>query len=137
MIINRQYEKSANTEKLPIQQFRCFKREFQMSKSYQYVSKCSCCEDRFTRVSVPFMHVAHCSALGENARKAIAQQGFKGSLSLQCAGETITNFFYQYAGSSELAKSVLLHKSLSGIAKDYFNDLSDEGVDWTYYPIDL
>jgi hypothetical protein len=108
-----------------------------MSKSYQYVSKCSCCEDLFTRVSVPFMHVAHCSALGENARKAIAKQGFKGGLSLQCAGETIANFFYQYADSSELAKSVLLFESLSGIAKAYFNDLSDEGVDWTYYPIDL
>jgi len=48
-----------------------------MSKSYQYVSKCSCCEDRFTRVSVPFMHVTHCSALGEIARKAMVQQGFK------------------------------------------------------------
>jgi hypothetical protein len=108
-----------------------------MSKSYQYVSKCSCCEDRFTRVSVPFMHVTHCSALGEIARKAMVQQGFKGSLSLQCAGETITNFFYQYAGSSELAKKVLLYEAPSDIAHTYFNDLVDEGVDWTYHPIEL
>lgn len=108
-----------------------------MSKSYQYVSKCSCCEDRFTRVSVPFMHVAHCSALGENARKTIVQQGFKGSLVLQCAGDTITNFFYQYVDSSDMAKSELLYESLSDIAQAYFNDLSDEGVDWTYHPIEL
>ena len=108
-----------------------------MSKSHQYVSKCSCCEDRFTRVSVPFMHVAHCSALGEIARKAMVQQGFKGSLALQCAGDTITNFFYQYVDSSDMAKSELLYESLSDIAQAYFNDLSDEGVDWTYHPIEL
>ena len=137
MRINSQFKENANTEKLQIQQFRCFKREFQMSKSYQYVSKCSCCEDRFTRVSVPFMHVAHCSALGEIARKAIVQQGCKGSLALQCAGETITNFFYQYVDSNDMAKSDLLYESLSDIAQAYFNDLSDEGVDWTYHPIEL
>lgn len=124
-------------ETLQIQQFRCFTREFQMSKSYQYVSKCSCCEDRFTRVSVPYMNVVHCSVLGEIARKVMVQQGFNGSLALQCAGDTITNFFYQYADSKDLAKSNLLYKSLSDIGQAYFNDLSDEGVDWTYHPIEL
>jgi hypothetical protein len=108
-----------------------------MSKSYQYVSKCSCCEDRFTRVSVPFMHIAHCSALGGITRKVMVQQGFKGSLALQCAGETITNFFYQYADSSDMAKSDILYESLSDIAQAYFNDLSNEGVDWTYHPIEI
>lgn len=108
-----------------------------MSKSYQYVSKCSCCEDRFTRVSVPFMNIFHCSVLGEIARKAVVQQGFKGNLSLQCAGETITNFFYQYADSNDLAQSELLYELLSNLAQDYFNDLSDEGIDWTYQSIEL
>lgn len=108
-----------------------------MSKNYQYVSKCSCCEDCFTRVSIPFMNVFHCSVLGEVARKAMVQQGFKGSLSLQCAGETITNFFYQYADSVDIAKSDLLYELLSELAQAYFNELSDEGVDWTYHPIEL
>lgn len=108
-----------------------------MPRSYQYVSKCSCCEDRFTRVSVPFMHVAHCSTLGDIARKAMVQQGFKGGLSLQCAGEIITNFFYQYVDSSDMAKSSILYASLSDIAQAYFNTLADEGVDWIYYSIEL
>ena len=108
-----------------------------MQKSYQYVSKCSCCEDRFTRVSVPYMNVGHCFELGEIARKVMVQHGFKGNLSLQCAGETITNFFYQYADSKDLAKSNLLYESLSDIGQAYFNNLSDEGVDWTYRPIEL
>lgn len=108
-----------------------------MSKSYQYVSKCSCCEDRFTRVNVPFMSAFHCSTLGEVARKAMVKQGFKGSLALQCAGETITSFIYQYADSSDLAKSELVYELLSDLAQAYFNDLSDEGIDWTYHPIEL
>ena len=108
-----------------------------MSKSYKYVSKCSCCDNQFTRVSVPFMNVFHCSELGEIARKVMVQQGFKGDLSLQCAGDTITNFFYQYVDSSDLAKSDLLYELLSELAYKYFNSLSDEGVDWTYHPIRL
>ena len=108
-----------------------------MSKSYLYVSKCSCCEDRFTRVSVPFMNASHCPTLGEIARQAVVQQGLKGNLSLQCAGDTITNFFYQYADLSDIAKSDLLYELLSDIAQAYFNDLSDEGVDWIYHPIEL
>ncbi len=83
------------------------------------------------------MHVVHNSALGEVARKAMVKRGFKGSLALQCAGETITNFFYQYDDSKDLAKSNLLYESLSDIGQAYFNDLSDEGIDWTYHPIEL
>ena len=108
-----------------------------MSKNYRYVSKCSCCEDRFTRVSVPFMHVSHCYELGEITRKAMALQGFKGELFLQCAGETITNFFYKYQDSADMAKSEFLYELLSDLAQDYFNDLSDEGIDWTYHLIEL
>ena len=67
----------------------------------------------------------------------MVKQGFKGSLALQCAGETITNFFYQYVDSSDLAKSNLLYELLSDLAQAYFNDLSDEGIDWTYHPIEL
>jgi hypothetical protein len=44
---------------------------------------------------------------------------------------------YQYVDSSDMAKSDLLYESLSEIAQAYFNDLSDEGVDWIYYPIEL
>ena len=83
------------------------------------------------------MHVVHNSTLGEIARKAMVQQGFKGKFSLQCAGDTITNFFYQYADSSDLAKSDLVYELLSDLAQAYFNDLSDEGIDWTYHPIKL
>lgn len=108
-----------------------------MLKSYQYVSKCSCCEDRFTRVNVPFMNVFHCPTLAEVARKAMVQQGFKGSLALQCAGDTITNFFYQYSDSKDLAKSNILYKLLTDLAQDYFDALTDEAVDWTYHPIEL
>lgn len=108
-----------------------------MTKSYQFVSKCSCCEVRFTRVSVPYMNVFHCSEIGKIAQKAMVQQGFKGNLSLQCAGDTITNFFYQYVDSNDIAKSDLLYQLLFNLAQDYFNALTDEGVDWTYHPIEL
>lgn len=83
------------------------------------------------------MHVVHCTELAEITRKAMVQHGFKGNLSLQCAGETITNFFYQYADSKDLAKSGLVYELLSDLAQAYFNDLSDEGIDWTYHPIEL
>ena len=108
-----------------------------MTKSYQYVSKCSCCDDLFTRVSVPFIHVVHCSKLGEIARKAMIKDGFKGSLSLQCAGDTITNFYYQYEGNRDLAKSEYLYERLSELAKEYVNALPTDDIDWSYHPIAL
>ncbi len=108
-----------------------------MNALYKHVSKCDCCDTLLTRVAVPYMHVSNCAVLANNAQKLLGGYGFKGDLSLQCAGSVITNFYYQYSNQDELTQSQLLYDLLSELANEYFDSLSDAGIDWTYHPITL
>lgn len=86
---------------------------------------------------MPYMHTSNLAALAIRARETLGKYHFTGSLSLQCAGEAITNFYYEYKDRIDLARNNLLVALLSNLAKEYFNEITDDGINWVYHSIEL
>ena len=103
-----------------------------MKKNNQLVKQCSCCDKKFSQISIPLISVSNRSKLANLMKKEIDRMKFKGSLSFASANGLIASFYYEYANKLEESKSIDLCKNLYEIANDFFGREEEAKVIWEY-----